>query len=109
VVLDKSLGRSWKHWTHPSSCARDASTLGGRVIESATVPIYRIWTGICVAVVVVAFFATPAWDTDTSTTFLPGQAIFAVIATLDLMAWLVGLLLVAVVRAIRRRRRSDSG
>lgn len=69
-----------------------------------------IWTALCAVILVFAFFALPAWDTNTEGWELfSGEEVFFVIAILVGIAWLVGLGILATTVALVRFIRRDGG
>lgn len=71
------------------------------------------WTALCAGILAIAFFATPAWDTDADGWELfSGAEVFFFLAAIAGITWLVGLAIlaaiVAVVRAMRRDGRARS-
>ena len=64
-----------------------------------------IWTGLCSVFVVVLFFALPAWETGG---YISGGALFAGLAFLTALAWILGIGLIfaasLMADAIRNRR-----
>ena len=66
-----------------------------------------IWTATCGVVVVVAFFAAPAWDTDGY--LISGRELFMFAAFLMFGIWLVGLGILAAIVALVRIIRRDGG
>ncbi len=64
-----------------------------------------IWTAACGVVVVVAFFAAPAWDTDGY--LFSGMEAFMFAAILMCGVWLVGLCVLAAIVALLRAIRRD--
>lgn len=79
---------------------------------------FWIWTGLCAAVVALAFLATPGWYTDADGWELfSGAEVFVAIALLIGAAWLVGLGILAIVALVaaivvpasgRRRAKAQS-
>jgi Tol biopolymer transport system component len=69
-----------------------------------------IWTGLCAAVVVIAFFGTPGWDTDTEGWELfSGAEVFYALTFVVGVVWLVGLGAVAAIIALVKFLGRDGG
>jgi hypothetical protein len=66
--------------------------------------VYSAWTGLCLIAVPISFVMSPAWEDGT---FLPGDAIFAVLALgAAFWFWAIGLVLIAGVETIVERSRT---
>jgi hypothetical protein len=66
---------------------------------------YGAWTGLCLGAVLGALVISPEWEDGS---FLPGDAIFAVIALgAALLIWIIGLVLTALAETVFERRRTE--
>ena len=66
---------------------------------------FSIWTALCSSVILVMFFAAPAWDTEADGyPAFSGLSVFVAFSAMAALAWIAGSVVLLVIRRAKRGR-----